>query len=471
MEVLKWKGLEIDPRKVNESTTTSLNVLKGNHKALQESAKGGASFLLPRIEAIHEGTTRNNTRYLADRLKGDPLNKSGIYSWTQPYQKPVIYNHDVETAPAGRVQSAFFSKETKAGRPGIIVVPKISEASAVQALLDGRLMTVSIGATTDSCTCSICGTDIIDEGWCGHDKGAVYDGHVCDWIIGQVWFDELSWVNVPADSDAMVTDVGEIQMSEAFAQTGEGIIDLGRSKKEWLVTTESAKEKGLLETNEKGDLNILTEEQIKLMQEELESVKNQNTQLTEALEKVTTEKSEVDNQLLEAKSALETKTSELAQKESELTEAVKAKEAAEAEVVTLTESVKGLESERESLLDQNTDLSSKMHKATAERVVDLKLVLGKVSNREEALEQHVGRTTESLSDSLVDLLVEATTNTPTVRVVTEAANPGVSVVGDGKESNVTTSTVATTEADKKKEPVTHEQVLKGLFSGATSKKK
>lgn len=167
--------------------------------------------MLPKIEAIHIGRTKNFVHYTSDKLRGDASLKSGVYSWVDPYAKPVIYNHDVHTEATGRVLRAAYSDYTQAGRPGIIVVPKITDPKAIKAIQDGRLLTVSIGADTDAAICSVCGTDIANEGYCGHMKGEEYDGQVAEWITGNIWFEELSWVNVPADEDAMIVE-GEANM-------------------------------------------------------------------------------------------------------------------------------------------------------------------------------------------------------------------------------------------------------------------
>lgn len=462
MKLLKWNGLEIDPTKHVESTIVKPTVLPEAKLAFFE-AKGdsGSKIVLPRIEAIHAGTTRNSTRYMADRLKGDPLSKSGVYSWLHPYPKPVIYNHDINTKATGRVMNAAYSTQTKAGREGIIVIPKITDAEAVQGVLDGRLMTVSIGATTNSAVCSYCGTDIIDEGFCGHMKGEVIDGHTVEWIIGEVWFDELSWVNVPADQDAMVVDSGTVQTAEAFAKAGENFIHLGKKSTEWVLTRESAEENGLVFEDKEGELSVPT----------VEELQAQIDQLTTELEKVTTEKTELETKVSEATQTIEAKDSELQAKETQisemqaqldekdaaLTEATSAKEAAEAEKATLQTTVEGLEAEREGLLNKNSELSSEMHKATAERVVDLKVILGKVNDRTEALEQHVARSSDSLKDSLADLLTEAANFKPSRSAAPEKVeNPASGLLKDGKEPNVV-------EGDQK--PLTKEDALKGLFTG------
>ena len=203
MNIVKYKGLEVNPSVLSETMT--IEAKRPSIQRLSESTELD-SYLLPRIEAIHAGTTRNYNHYPADKLKGDPIQKTGVYSWTQPYAKPVIYNHDTDTEVTGRIMRAAYAEYTQAGRPGIILIPKITEPKAVEALKAGRLLTVSIGATTDAAICSICGTDIINEGYCGHMKGEEYEGRTAEWISGNLWFDELSWVNVPADENAMVVD-------------------------------------------------------------------------------------------------------------------------------------------------------------------------------------------------------------------------------------------------------------------------
>lgn len=194
-----------DLGKIQESFTIKASLNK-NPAILTESSSG-EEYILPRIEAIHAGSTRNYNHYLAEKLKGDANLKSGVYSWTHPFNKPVIYNHDVDTKATGRVISAAYTDYTSAGKPGIIIVPKITDPEAIQAIKDGRLLTVSVGARTDSIICSITGKDIMKEGFTGYEKGEYYNGKLCEWIIGDVWFEEVSWVNTPADENAFVTDI------------------------------------------------------------------------------------------------------------------------------------------------------------------------------------------------------------------------------------------------------------------------
>lgn len=457
MHLAKFKGLELDPSKISESTTVKPYVLDENKQLFTEATESTPKFLLPRIEAIHEGRTRNYNRYLAEKLKGDASLKSGVYSWLHPYPKPVIYNHDIETEATGRVYNAAFSEFTKAGRKGIIVIPKITDPIAIQKVLDGRLLTVSIGATTDSAVCSYCGTDIIHEGWCGHEKGEVIDDMTVEWIAGNLYFNELSWVNEPADQDAMVIDPGQVSIAEAYAYNGREIYDLSKKRTEWVLTKELAISEGLLpEQKEEGDTDLKTVEEL---QAEVE-------QLTTALEQVTTEKSDLEAQLQTVAEALQTTQTELEAKTTEATDAVSAKEAAEGQVTELTQQVESLETERTGLVEANTQLASDVHKSLAERVVDIKVMLGKTT-REGAVETHVARSTESLKDSLVDLLSETATFTAP-RVVEKVDNPG-SGVATGKETNSFVEGNKANGSGKAPEELTAEDVLARLFGSRTNK--
>jgi hypothetical protein len=449
---VKYRGLDIDPSKIKESVVVQPKLIQESTKAFKEhTMANGTRYLLPRIEAIHAGTTRNNTRYLAEKLRGDQELKSGVYSWLHPYAKPVIYNHDVNTEASGRIQTAAYSDFTSAGRPGIIVVPKITSESAINDILGGRLLTVSIGATTDAAVCSVCGTDILEEGWCGHEKGGVYDGITAEWIVGNVWFDELSWVNVPADQDAMIISDGEsIPMSEAFAGNGREFINLGKNTTEWLVPYETALAEGLVTKEEKGD-SALTEEQIQALQQELEAAKAAKEAAETELATAKEEKATVEAELETTKETLTAKESELEEKTTELTSVKEELEATKTEVETLTSTKESLEAEKATLettlgeekqaheqtVEENSRLATEMHKMTAERVVDLRISLGKETSREEAIEKFAGRSTESLNDSLADLLVESTKAPVTqTRTVERVQSPGAGIV-EGTEVTTT----------------------------------
>lgn len=277
VKILKYKGLDIDPSKLNE--TVSVKNISAGGISLQESTSG-ESYVMPRIEAIHSGATANSVYYPADKLKGNKDLQSGVYSWTKPYGKPVIYNHDLNTEVTGRIERAAYSEYTEAGKPGIILVPKISEPNAVQAVRDGRLLTVSIGASTNHAICSICGTDIINEGYCGHMKGEEYDEEIAHWIVGDIFFNELSWVNQPADSSAFVVD-SDVSQEIVVRDTEEDLHDkdlneyYGIPKKIQIVES-------VANNNKKEDLDNVGKKPNRTLEALQEATKNAKT-LLEAL--------------------------------------------------------------------------------------------------------------------------------------------------------------------------------------------
>lgn len=357
MNHLKYHGLDVDPKKIQESTQVQVTMEK--HAGGLSESIDGAPFLLPRIEAIHAGATRNHTRYLREKLRGDAEIKSGVYSWLYPYAKPVIYNHDVNTNATGRIYTAAFAEYTQAGRPGIITVPKITDPAAIEGIQGGRLLTVSIGAETDSVTCSICGTDIVNEGYCGHMKGETYDGVTAEWIAGNLWFDELSWVNVPADQDAMIVDTqSSVLIGAGTTESASGIITLGKesySKNQLVgIVKESVDDIVIME----GELKM-TEEQIQALKEELEALKQGQSTLEEAL----ASEKESKTALEEEKQVLETENASLKEENKVLTsekeKVVTEKEGLESSTVSLQEELEGLKSQLEEKTSVIEELETK----------------------------------------------------------------------------------------------------------------
>lgn len=179
-------------------------------------------IIIPRIECIHAITTRNYIEYPSAKLRGkvDFKDKegrtrpTGTHSWTLPYNKPFIKNHDIRSEPLGRIRKAEFKNKTPlSGLPGVIVYPHITDPEAIEKFLDGRYHTVSIGTDTDGATCSICGANMAEE-WCSHIRGRYYDDVLCKWTVHNIWFLELSTVNEPADENAMVIDIDELDADE-----------------------------------------------------------------------------------------------------------------------------------------------------------------------------------------------------------------------------------------------------------------
>jgi hypothetical protein len=179
----------------------------------QEIKKGYS--LICEVNATHSGTIINNRIYPPESMK------KGIRSWTAPYKKPVLTNHDDTQDPIGRVIAAKYLK-TERGMTDMDYKPilresegygyqrltiKVTDPSAIQKILDGRYETVSVRMSTDHCICSICGTDWSGgEGPCEHTPGTKYEGKLAYMTTGDLSYREVSFVNIPADEYAGVKE-------------------------------------------------------------------------------------------------------------------------------------------------------------------------------------------------------------------------------------------------------------------------
>lgn len=169
--------------------------------------------LICSIAATHSGTIINNRVYPPKSMK------KGIKTWTTPYKKPVLVNHDEEKDPIGRVIKARYLK-TPQGMNGedykpilkpsngygyVDLVVKITDQAAIEKILDGRYETVSVRMSTDHAYCSVCGTDWADGGPCEHTPGKKdEDGKLAYITTGDLSYREVSFVNIPADEYARV---------------------------------------------------------------------------------------------------------------------------------------------------------------------------------------------------------------------------------------------------------------------------
>jgi len=195
------------------------------------------SSLVVRVAASHAGRlTANNAFYHPKKMLND------MASFTTPYHKPFLLNHDLEGDPLGRVFSTRYvdlsapyvsqlklqdylrqdAKKKIARLPdGLMqellnpkfeglgyleVTANITDEKAIEKIADGRYKTVSVAFITDAAVCSICHQDWIADGKCDHTPGEMVDGKPVFIIVGNIRYDEISFVNRPADNLAGVME-------------------------------------------------------------------------------------------------------------------------------------------------------------------------------------------------------------------------------------------------------------------------
>lgn len=462
----------------------------GSQKIFTEAKEGSKKLVLkPRIEAIHAGRTRNHNIYPSERLRGDrsykdptsgKLTPSGVYSFTMPYPKPMVTDHEpTADNTTGRITNAQFIKDAITGRDMIVIIPEITSPDAIEKVLDGRYMTVSVGATTDSARCNICGKDIINEGWCEHDKGQEYDGVVAGWIVGNLWFDECSWVAVPADTDARVMDTGEASVMEAYIGVEGQFYDLANGTS--VIKESVANTLGLVVSEEQpkgGSKTVSNPTNITVLAEEFDAMKEKADKVASLEEKVSTLESTIaeketeintykedvaakDTTIAEKDVLIAEKDAAIQEKDTSISTLTGEKSDLEEKVATLEANVSELETDKQALVDQNTEMAANAHKDLVERVVDFKIALNKpgIENRDDAISEHMERAKESLKDSYVDLLSELTKKNAKY-IPEKVQRPGVGAIPGEPNSTIEGATGVETLKE-----LDTEEILKALFSG------
>jgi len=233
--------------------------IKDDNKKLVFSDSGSVRdnvSLICSVAATHSGTLINNRVYPPKSMK------KGIKTWTTPYKKPVLVNHDEEKDPIGRVVRAKYTKTPKGidgkdykpilkasdGYGYIDLVVKVTDQSAIEKIVDGRYETVSVRMSTDHAYCSICGIDWADDGPCEHVPGKSYKDEGLAYITtGDLTYREVSFVNIPADEYARVEGL-------TFGSKQEDNLD--ENPTEVSVYANNAEEKTLCDLSGKEGTNL-----------------------------------------------------------------------------------------------------------------------------------------------------------------------------------------------------------------------
>jgi len=198
-----------------------------------------------RFNLSHGGKIINNRTYIPVSLN------AGVTSWTTPYKKPVLKNHDSHSEPIGRIVeaeyvatheearsylnddekfyalvSAFESGEPKEIRkamlnakvvndpmwPGlgkIMATAKITDPDAIQKFLDERYLTFSQSSTVSEAYCSTCGAAWHKGDSCEHTNVGDLDEDENPYFYIAKGHNaiEASVVNSPADNLGYIVSI------------------------------------------------------------------------------------------------------------------------------------------------------------------------------------------------------------------------------------------------------------------------
>lgn len=189
-------------------------------------------------------------RRINNRIYTPTGQRAGLDSWTSPFPKPIIRNHDKSEDPMGRFTSVVYNElDDKAlrffksakdfmfvkdamesndpkriyralkqyklltnknwtGVGELAAKARISDEAAIEKFLDGRYMTFSAGSNTDRYVCGVCMTDWAGGEPCSHRPGEVTsDGELAVFITGGFYGEEGSVLTNPANDYSTVRNL------------------------------------------------------------------------------------------------------------------------------------------------------------------------------------------------------------------------------------------------------------------------
>lgn len=167
-----------------------------------------------RVLTANKGT-QNDTYYPEESLRGNAEKGTGLITFNRPYAVPILRDHLDTPSAQGGYSSEVYGRvyhpaqiHANGGEKYLRCMATITHPEAIEAILTGRWLTVSLGSKTDSVKCSICKGELT-EGLCDHQKGKMYETNdspdhreKCRWVIGPIRAREISFVVSPSDDQA-----------------------------------------------------------------------------------------------------------------------------------------------------------------------------------------------------------------------------------------------------------------------------
>jgi len=379
-EFLGDKGLQVTFN-VQENSKGKFD-LKESLKVLNDNPISPDSIMVD-IEGIHVGPTRNYTWYTEKALR------ESVLSWTKPYLRPLIMHHNENDGKIiGRIQNAAYTDiNTLSGTGALLFTTNIPDKDGMEQVKDGRLKTTSIGAIVHDATCSVCGHNIAQEGPCEHERGQVYEGQTCYWVINSMEAKELSYVIVPSD---------------IYAQN----IRIYNPEKKLINNVKENNKKGVLDMNEG-----INRAEKAIIDEEVKTEKLDDTKATEAPKNQ--EEKEDYKKLYEDTKAKHDKVA------SKLEAIVAELKQAQNELATKTGELKQEIETKEALENDLFNNKKQLKEAVIDKIIIIKENLGKKTNAISLQERSI----ESLNDTVLDLKEELGSSKTILNNITKTTNP------------------------------------------------
>lgn len=434
---------EGESRNINDSLRNRVHVVndvqyvnsKGEvidaNQILRDSAAGKVNIIALDVEteATHSGKNHNYCIYYEDSMEKD------AESFVNPFNKPMLKNHDSYSEPLGRIKQSWFgpSKLTDE-RSAIHLKTRVTDKDAIEKFLDGRYGTVSIGGSMGTVTCNICGKTILKDGkfkFCGHWRGESYKDQVCYWGARDIEYHEVSTVNNPADDFAQVVKVTVItdeDKEENNDNNKEGVGDMGATNNQSSQSSNDQRNKLVAMIDELlGNPTTKTTDATSTPSSDTATNNDNGTsavandgenkdvskQLEDANQKIT----DLENQLADANKAKEEAESKLADAEKEKEEAIQ-------------DSI--------AMKDQCIELALANKKIIADQIVELEIFQKKLEDAKSS-ERHkelISLSMKDLQATLDSVKKNETSTTDSQRQPAKAQNPTLANAGE-QNSTVT----------------------------------
>jgi len=240
--------------------------------AMSNGNDSGAMYIA--IDAIHSGVTKNYINYTAEALT------LAVPTWVTPYNKPVLKDHaELSDNIIGRVTEANVVASDN-DRVTVKLVAAIVDKEAKERIEDGRYKSVSIGSYVHEARCNICGANPVVDGFC-HWPGVAYDTEdsdeekICVWDVTRVEHSEVSIVASPADSEAMITRIIEMNNENPIIIGGD--MKAMTKDKEAVTATESVAKH---DSNIEATVDEAAEQQEQVATKEEQQQQQQSAELT-----------------------------------------------------------------------------------------------------------------------------------------------------------------------------------------------
>lgn len=218
--------------KIDQSKIT-IQAIDLNGLKIQDASK--IKSIRVKVEASHSGLlNKNHFLYVptamrdgAESFVGNPV----IYGHNEDNLKDVSkhlgyiddakyvhyeeYGHDVlafddiddiiSILEEVEVRKLYDSEFNYKGLGHIELVATITKPDAIKKILDQEYSDVQIGGDAKNVYCSICNSNLSKSKHICHKRGRVYDDVQCYWIGDQITYEELSFVDTPADPHVKTT--------------------------------------------------------------------------------------------------------------------------------------------------------------------------------------------------------------------------------------------------------------------------